>query len=167
MTETLDSVPISPTAAEELAALVSKATTLSKLALDMTRLCIEIGDGLPAVVKAQVDAAIAELAPVGPQFYRSAAIAPDDLEALFPSGYGDNQPWYVICVGRRPGLYASAADADDQVRGVPNQLRKKKDSHEEALLYYRSQYRIGECTRISEAPPASHVLVQAGSSQSQ
>ncbi|KAF8130398.1 hypothetical protein K438DRAFT_1999432 [Mycena galopus ATCC 62051] len=160
-----DGAPVPPTPTEELAVLVSKVTALSKYALDMTRLCIEIGEGLPDIVKAQVDSAITELTPAGPHFYHTAAISPDNLEALFPAGYSDNQPWYVVCVGHRPGLYASSADADDQVRGVPNQSRKKKDSREEALLYYRSQYRLGECERVSEAPPASHVPVQAGSSQ--
>ncbi|KAF8146484.1 hypothetical protein K438DRAFT_504603 [Mycena galopus ATCC 62051] len=108
MTEALDSAPIPPTPAEELAVLISKVTALSKYALDMTRLCIEIGEDLPDVVKAHVDSAIAELGPAGPQFYHTAAISPEDLEGLFPAGYGDNQPWYVVCVGRRPGLYASS-----------------------------------------------------------
>jgi hypothetical protein len=42
------------------------------------------------------------------KFYHSAALAPDELDALFPAGYGDNIHWHVVCVGRRPGLYASA-----------------------------------------------------------
>ncbi|KAF8210718.1 hypothetical protein K438DRAFT_1958940 [Mycena galopus ATCC 62051] len=159
-----DGAPVPPTPTEELAVLVSKVTALSKYALDMTRLCIEIGEGLPDIVKAQVDSAITELTPAARTFI---TLRPYHLTfgSPLPCWLRDNQPWYVVCVGHRPGLYASSADADDQVRGVPNQSRKKKDSREEALLYYRSQYRLGECERVSEAPPASHVPVQAGSSQ--
>ncbi|KAJ7722467.1 hypothetical protein B0H14DRAFT_3520318 [Mycena olivaceomarginata] len=147
---------IAPTSEQEMAALVSKVTVMSKLALDMTRLCIEINDKLPAVVQGQVVAALAS-----PWAPFSITAPPDeiDIDAMFPAGYGEHQAWYVVCVGRHPGLYASYADADDQVRGVPNQSRKKKDSLQEALLYYRTQYRQGECERVSEAPPASHVLV--------
>ncbi|KAJ7229672.1 hypothetical protein B0H12DRAFT_1240204 [Mycena haematopus] len=147
-------------AQQELAAWVAKVTSLSKIALDVTRLCIEVNADLPAFLEAQVAAAVAQVTPPAPRFYRSAAIAPDDLDKLFPPGYGDNLAWHVVCVGRRPGLYATSADADDQVRGIPNQSRKKKDSRQEALFYYRSQYALGECERVSEAPPASHVVVE-------
>ncbi|KAJ6464566.1 hypothetical protein C8R45DRAFT_1107437 [Mycena sanguinolenta] len=117
-------------------------------------------DELLAVVKRQLDAAVEKLTPPAPHFYHSAAPAPDDLAVLFPPGYGDNIAWHVVCVGRRPGLYASPTDADDQVRGIPKQSRKKKDSRQEALSYYRSQYDLGECARVSEAPPVSHVPVE-------
>ncbi|KAJ7691220.1 hypothetical protein B0H14DRAFT_3532031 [Mycena olivaceomarginata] len=152
---------IAPTSEQEMAAVVSKVTAMSKLALDMTRLCIEVNDKLPAVVQAQVVDALASVAPQGPAFHHSAAPLPDEIDAMFPLGYGENQPWYVVCVGRRPGLYASYADVDDQVRGVPNQSRKRKDTLREALLYYRTQYRLGECERVLEAPPASASHVAA------
>ncbi|KAJ7838107.1 hypothetical protein B0H14DRAFT_2588834 [Mycena olivaceomarginata] len=106
---------------------------------------LRAGDGgaglqnkLPAVVQAQVVDALASVAPQGPAFHHSAAPLPDEIDAMFPLGYGENQP---------------CADADDQVRGVPNQSRKRKDTLREALLYYRTQYRLGECERVSEAPP--------------
>ncbi|KAJ7797374.1 hypothetical protein B0H14DRAFT_3493785 [Mycena olivaceomarginata] len=106
--------PLSP--AEELAALRSKVSSLSKLAWDLTY-------DVPRIVKSHADAAVAKAAP---KFYHSAALAPDELDTLFPAGYGDNIHWHVVCVGRRPGLYASAADADDQIRGVPKQSHKER-----------------------------------------
>ncbi|KAJ7442102.1 hypothetical protein B0H11DRAFT_2251729 [Mycena galericulata] len=164
-----------PTPEEELAALVAQVGALSKLALDMTRSCIDISDSIPRIVRAQVippiakilppgplfdsiprivraqvDAAIAKILPPGPLFFRSVAPTPAQIEARFPPGTGDNQPWYVVCIGRSPGLYATSQEADDQVNGVPNQSRKKKDSRQEALLYYRSQYEIGEVMQVSE-----------------
>ncbi|KAJ7862583.1 hypothetical protein B0H14DRAFT_2575250 [Mycena olivaceomarginata] len=130
----------------------------------MTRLCIDVNDNLPALVQSQVAAAVAAVTSPGPKWYHSPAPSPDEMDAMFPPGYLDNVQWYVVCVGRRPGLYSSYQDADDQVRGVPNQLRKRKDSRQEALLYYRSQFRTGGCERVSEAQPAgythSHVEVE-------
>ncbi|KAJ7797774.1 hypothetical protein B0H14DRAFT_3493261 [Mycena olivaceomarginata] len=146
--EPSENTPLTP--AEELTALRFKVSSLSKLALDLTRLCIEINDDVPHIVKSHVDAAVAKAAP---KFYHSAAPAPDELEALFPPGYGDSIAWYVVCVGRRPGLYASFPWRS---QAVP----QKKDSRQEALLYYRAQYDLGECERVSEARPALHVDVE-------
>ncbi|KAJ7195412.1 hypothetical protein B0H12DRAFT_1245565 [Mycena haematopus] len=176
MAQDTETVTVAPTTEEELdpalapqqlAELVSKVTSLSKMTVDMTRLCIDINADLPVVLKAQVAADVALATPAAPRFYHSAALAPDELDKLFPPGYGDNLAWHVVCVGRRPGLYASSADADDQVRGIPNQSRKKKDSRQEALFYYRTQYTLGECERVSEAPPASHVNVEVVTGKSQ
>ncbi|KAJ7314849.1 hypothetical protein DFH08DRAFT_821176 [Mycena albidolilacea] len=156
MAQNTAAATIAPTSQQEMEALVTKVTALSKLALDMTRLCIEVNDSLPAVIQGQI---------VTPAqvFYHSAAPLPDEIDAMFPPGLFDNQPWHVVCVGRRPGLYASHLDADDQVRNIPNQSRKRKDTREEALIYYRTQYRAGECERVSEAPPASFVPVPTAS----
>ncbi|KAJ7883020.1 hypothetical protein B0H14DRAFT_2565092 [Mycena olivaceomarginata] len=140
MAQTDTSTTIAPTSQQELGALVSKVTALSKLTLDMTRLCIEVNDALPAVVQGQVVAALAAAVP-SITWYHSAAPLPDEIDAMFPPGLFDNEPWHVVCIGRRPGLYASYMDADDQVRNVPNQSRKRKDTREEALLYYRAQHR--------------------------
>ncbi|KAJ7347682.1 hypothetical protein DFH08DRAFT_808464 [Mycena albidolilacea] len=153
--ELSENTPLSP--AEELTALRFKVSSLTKLVLDLTRLCIEINDDVPHIVKSHVDTVVAKVAS---KFYHSAALVPDELEALFPAGYGDNIAWHVMCIGRRPGLYASSPDADDQVRGVPGQSRKTKDSRREALLYYRAQYELGECAHISEARPASQIDVK-------
>ncbi|KAJ6476814.1 hypothetical protein C8R45DRAFT_1102110 [Mycena sanguinolenta] len=151
---------LAATPEQQMRVLVSKINALTRTALDLTRQCVDINEEFPMVLKAHVDAAVARLAPAGPRFYHSAAPVPDELDKMFPPGYGDNIPWHVVCIGRRPGLYASAADADDQVRGVPNQSRKKKDSRQEVLAYYRAQYTSGECERVSEAPPTSHVAVE-------
>ncbi|KAJ7893423.1 hypothetical protein B0H14DRAFT_3427495 [Mycena olivaceomarginata] len=145
------------TSEQEMAALVAKVTTLSKLALDMTRLCIDVNDNLPALVQSQVAAAVAAVTSPGPKWYHSPAPSPDEMDAMFPPGYLDNVQWYVVCVGRRPRpLYQ---DADDQVRGVPNQLRKRKDSRQEALLYYRSPVpRRGGMSLPPPLPPPRGLL---------
>ncbi|KAJ7790152.1 hypothetical protein B0H14DRAFT_2626336 [Mycena olivaceomarginata] len=119
MAQTDTSTTIAPTSQQELGALVSKVTALSKLTLDMTRLCIEVNDALPTVVQGQVAAALAAAVP-SVTWYHSAAPLPDEIDAMFPPGLFDNEPWHVVCIGRRPGLYASYMDADDQVRNVPS-----------------------------------------------
>ncbi|KAJ6614468.1 hypothetical protein B0H10DRAFT_1950603 [Mycena sp. CBHHK59/15] len=60
---------------QELAALVSQVAALSKIALDMTRHCLDINEKLPRVVRAQVDAAIAEHTPAT-AFYEETAPTP-------------------------------------------------------------------------------------------
>ncbi|KAJ6548366.1 hypothetical protein B0H19DRAFT_1298949 [Mycena capillaripes] len=124
---------------QELAALIAQVGALSKIALDMTRHCIEINDQLPRVVRAQVDAALAGLTPA-PAFVQGAAPTPAELEAAFPPGRGDNQTWYVVCIGCRPGLYATPEEADDQVLGIPGQSRRKMSGRGPALAYYRHMY---------------------------
>ncbi|KAJ6452168.1 hypothetical protein C8R47DRAFT_1229514 [Mycena vitilis] len=148
------------TSDQDMAAMVSQLAALSKLALKMTALCIDVGERLPHVIQAQVDAKVAAALdaamPSDPavEFYRSAGPTPDEIDAQFPQGRGDNQEWHVVCVGRNPGLYATSTEADSQVLGVPHQARKKKDNRQEALLYYRTQHGLGEVMRVSEAPPS-------------
>ncbi|KAJ7775780.1 hypothetical protein B0H14DRAFT_2631816 [Mycena olivaceomarginata] len=86
--------PSPPPPQQELGALVSKVTALSKLTLDMTRLCIEVNGivnhALPAVVQGQVAAALAAAVP-SVTWYHSAAPLPDEIDAMFPPGLFDNE----------------------------------------------------------------------------
>ncbi|KAJ7866847.1 hypothetical protein B0H14DRAFT_3442239 [Mycena olivaceomarginata] len=129
--------------------LVDKA--MSKLALDMTRHCIDLTDKIPRVVRAQVEAAVAEVHPPV-AFSQGIAPTPAQLEAQFPSGRGDNQAWYVVCIGRQPGLYATADEADAQVLGVPDQYRRKVVGRIPALAYYRQMYDLQRVMRLTEIP---------------
>ncbi|KAJ7033994.1 hypothetical protein C8F04DRAFT_1260492 [Mycena alexandri] len=160
-----------PSSDQELASLLSNVAALSKLALNMTRKCIDITEAVPRVLQAQVDAQVdtridaaiddavdAAFAAVndstGPAFYQSPAPTPDQMDARHPPGNNDNVPHYVITIGRRPGLYIGSQDAEDQVRGVPDMARKRKDNRQEALLWYCTQYALGKAMTISEIPPA-------------
>ncbi|KAJ6575725.1 hypothetical protein DFH09DRAFT_1311778 [Mycena vulgaris] len=136
--------------AEELAALIAHVSALSKLALSMTKHCIEIHDAIPKVVASQVAAALAGTLPPAPQFIEGGAITPANLAATHPPGHGDHQSWYVVIVGREPGMYRSSTEADAQVNGVPGQFRQKKASRVEALSFYRSKFNTGEVTKLTE-----------------
>ncbi|KAJ7511236.1 hypothetical protein B0H11DRAFT_1899704 [Mycena galericulata] len=151
------STTTAPTPAQELAALVAQVSYLSKLGLEMTKHCIDINNAIPRVVLAQVDAAAATNttaapAPQSPQFVPGVPRTPAQMEALHPPGTGDQQPWYVVWVGREPGLYATSAEADAQVNGVPGQFRRKKDSLHEAQAFYRLQYNSNAVAKLVEAP---------------
>ncbi|KAJ6547987.1 hypothetical protein DFH09DRAFT_1087450 [Mycena vulgaris] len=140
----------SPTPAQELAALVAKVAALSKLALDMTKLTMDINDAVPGVIASQVTQAVDVLTPTAPQFMHGTARTPDQMDALFPPGVGDHQLWYVVIVGREPGLYNSSVAADAEVNGVPGQFRQKKASRVEALAFYRNRYNDSAVAKISE-----------------
>ncbi|KAJ6451806.1 hypothetical protein C8R45DRAFT_1041692 [Mycena sanguinolenta] len=123
---------------------------LSKLGLEVTRHCLEVNERLPPVLQAHVEAALAELRPPSPLFYKGIAPTPAHLEEMFPAGSGDGQMWHVVCVGRQPGLYATSQEADAQVHGVPDQSRRKVSGRAAALAYYRDMYEANKVMRLTE-----------------
>ncbi|KAF8171610.1 hypothetical protein K438DRAFT_1982026 [Mycena galopus ATCC 62051] len=161
MANTSALVPAASNSEQELAALVSQVAALSKLAVDLTERSVDSNEKLPRVVQAQVEAALAEARPPTPAFFEYDAPTPVELEALFPAGRGDNQAWHVVCVGRKPGLYAASDEADEQVRGVPEQSRRKMAGRATALAYYRNMYEQGKVTCLTEIPPHNTVRAAA------
>ncbi|KAJ7463444.1 hypothetical protein B0H11DRAFT_2240919 [Mycena galericulata] len=131
----------------EMAALVALVARLSSATLDATRLAVEVQAKLPAVVAAEVAASTAATAAAAsteaaaaasPLLVHQAARTPTALEAAFPEGSGE--VWYVIIIGREPGMYRTAAEADSLCNGIPNQLKAKKTSRREALAWYHERY---------------------------
>ncbi|KAJ6539874.1 hypothetical protein DFH09DRAFT_1323424 [Mycena vulgaris] len=145
----------SPTPAQELAALVAKVAALFKLALEMMKLTMDIDDAIPNVVASQVAEAVAATQPLVPQFVEGVASTPAQMDAMFPPGFGDHQPWYVVIVGREPGLYGSSVRADAEVNGVPGQFRQKKSSRIEALAFYRNRYNDNAVIKLNEVVVAA------------
>ncbi|KAJ7774528.1 hypothetical protein DFH07DRAFT_952238 [Mycena maculata] len=130
MTDT--NVPTATTTAtpeQEMAVLLAQLAALSRSSLDITRACID-------------------LTATGPSFVFGVPQTPDELDALFPPGRGDNQVWHVVTIGRNPGF----AEADDEVLGIPNQHRRRKTSRQEALAYYRHQWGLSAVIKLTEAP---------------
>ncbi|KAJ6566708.1 hypothetical protein B0H19DRAFT_1257900 [Mycena capillaripes] len=123
-----------PTPEQELAALAMQITDLSKLAI-------------PAVVAAHV----AAIRPTV-MFEWGTAPTPDEMETAFPSGPNESGVWYVVCVGRQPGLYFNSLEADEQVKGVPNQFCQKKTSRREALDFYHYKFDRNEVKKLTEVP---------------
>ncbi|KAJ7818922.1 hypothetical protein B0H13DRAFT_2454194 [Mycena leptocephala] len=135
-----------PTPEEELAALLARVADLSRLSVSITQHCFQLQERIPAVVAAH----LAALSPRGPDFEVGVAITPDALERRFPPGVADLATWYVVAVGREPGIFISHDEAEDQVKGVPNFCREKKKSRREALDFYRHKYEHHEVMKLTE-----------------
>ncbi|KAJ7277779.1 hypothetical protein C8J57DRAFT_1503618 [Mycena rebaudengoi] len=138
-----------PIPTQEMATLVAKVARLSKLAVELTSLVIEIQTELPGLLKAEIDAALGD-ENTDNLWVAGSPLAPDELEAIFPPGVGDTQTWYVVLRGQNPGLYPSYNDCDEQVRGVPKQFRQKKSGRLEALAFYRRHYTEGGVEKWTE-----------------
>ncbi|KAJ6499770.1 hypothetical protein DFH09DRAFT_1076369 [Mycena vulgaris] len=182
----MNAATTSPTPTQELAALVAKVAALSKLALEMTKLTMDIDgmarltssflthfilDAIPNVIASQVAEAVAAiqrksiqlpLDPISPslpasapQFVEGVASTPDQMEAMFPPGFGDHQ----ACNHHRLSV-----GADAEVNGVPGQFRQKKASRIEALAFYRNRYNDNAVIKLNEvvvAAPAPTPAVAA------
>ncbi|KAK7028435.1 hypothetical protein R3P38DRAFT_3519159 [Favolaschia claudopus] len=123
---------------------------LSKLALRVARTCVEINEKFPRIIHDIVDSAVAgALRDSDPLFVITEAPSPADVEGKLADG-NENAPYYVVCVGREPGLYLDSAIADDQVRGVPDQARRKITGRTAALNHYRDMYNQGKAKRVNE-----------------
>ncbi|KAJ7114638.1 hypothetical protein C8R43DRAFT_1138297 [Mycena crocata] len=147
-----------PTPAEELAAVLAQVAVVTKLSVDMTKLCIDLHQKIPVLVARSAAAAAAPpVAPAvaAPLFIEGVARTPAQLEAAFPPGHGDKLQWYVVCIGREPGLYATSDESERQVNGIPRQFRIRKGSRVEALNFYRERYEEQAVSKINEAPPAA------------
>ncbi|KAJ7214191.1 hypothetical protein C8J57DRAFT_1612119 [Mycena rebaudengoi] len=95
---------------------------------ESTRLAIEVQDRLPAVL-ARAN---------GPPFTAGTPISPETLATFIPPNSGET--WYVVIVGREPGMYRTPTEANLQTDGVPGQFSQKKTSRREALDFYRERF---------------------------
>ncbi|KAJ7198695.1 hypothetical protein C8J57DRAFT_1262251 [Mycena rebaudengoi] len=141
--------PTAPSPSTEFEAFTAKVASISKLAVELTKMAIDV-QKLPAIVAAQVEAAARAVLP-DTLWVRGTPLTPDELEAKFPPGNGDHQTWYVVIRGRNPGLYPSSNDCDVQVRGVPNEFRQKKTGRVEALAFYHQHYLRDEVEMWNDA----------------
>ncbi|KAK7040426.1 hypothetical protein R3P38DRAFT_3180138 [Favolaschia claudopus] len=143
---------------------------LSILALEMAKHCVDLNDleRLPRVIAAEAAASVLDdqMAALGlaasaaavnlalifaaATFVQGVAPTPAEMETTFQPGNGDNQTWYVVCVGRMPGLYPDADSANAQVLGVPDQSRRKVSGRVAALAYYRQMYEDNKVMRLNE-----------------
>ncbi|KAJ7231647.1 hypothetical protein C8J57DRAFT_1251010 [Mycena rebaudengoi] len=126
--------PTAPSPSAEFEAFTAKVASISKLAVELTKMAIDV-QKLPAIVAAQVEAAVRAVLP-DTLWVRGTPLTPDELEAKFPPGNGDHQ---------------TCNDCDVQVRGVPNEFRQKKTGRVEALAFYRQHYLRDEVKMWNDA----------------
>ncbi|KAJ7632051.1 hypothetical protein B0H17DRAFT_1149998 [Mycena rosella] len=125
---------------EELAAMVAG---LSQMSLVIAQHCFDLQTQLPLAFNAAVAEAIAAALPPPTVLVKGVPRTPDQLDAAHPPGSGDDIPYHVVTTGREPGLYASVAESDAQVHGVPSKPLRKA-TRMEALAYYCSMYEDGK-----------------------
>ncbi|KAJ6631649.1 hypothetical protein B0H10DRAFT_2207271 [Mycena sp. CBHHK59/15] len=98
MTSTPANATTPSNSSDELQALVAQVSALSKMALDMTTICIDVQAKLPHVVASKVAAAVEAVKPEAPGWVRSVPRTPGQLEAAHPPGSGDDLSKYSLHV---------------------------------------------------------------------
>ncbi|KAJ7633978.1 hypothetical protein B0H17DRAFT_1149813 [Mycena rosella] len=128
---------------EEMEELVAMVAGLSQMSLVIAQRCVDLQTQLPLAFNAAVVEAVAAALPPPTVLVKGVPRTLDQLDAAHPPGSGDDIPYHVVTTGREPGLYASVAESDTQVHGVPSK-RLQKATCMEALAYYRSMYEDGK-----------------------
>ncbi|KAJ7896234.1 hypothetical protein B0H14DRAFT_3425590 [Mycena olivaceomarginata] len=128
MTTLASSTATQPSTPTEMEALVALVVCLSTASMDVVRLAAKVQAKIPAVVALEAAAA------------HASATAAADAAAQASPVWGSGETWYVVICGRKPGMYRTAKEANDNCDGVPNQLKQKKTSRLEALAWYRQLY---------------------------
>ncbi|KAJ6554109.1 hypothetical protein B0H10DRAFT_1967952 [Mycena sp. CBHHK59/15] len=133
---------------EELQALIANVAQLAKQSVALTKMCRDLQEELPGII-----ARIARPRPsTDAIFVRGVPKAPVQVELETRSAQdGNSIAWYVVWIGREPGLYASIEDADVQVKGCPNQQYRRKTGKREALQFYAQLYEGGKVEKWTEA----------------
>ncbi|KAJ6614214.1 hypothetical protein B0H10DRAFT_2221524 [Mycena sp. CBHHK59/15] len=124
-----------PTIRQDLGALVAtvakftvRADSLSGMGRDLQD---KLSDILDQLKKEDADDHL---------FIREPAKDPATVKAEHASEPDGSRPWWVVYIGREPGLYNTIDAANAQIKGCPNQQYRRKGSKGEALLFYKLMY---------------------------
>ncbi|KAJ7659736.1 hypothetical protein DFH06DRAFT_1326756 [Mycena polygramma] len=120
-----------PSAHEELRAVIATVTDLLDKAHALTTSAQALYDRLPGLVDL-----INEEAADNNVFVRAPAKTPAQVAAEHVSEPDGSRPWWVVFVGREPGLYTTIEAANCQIKGCRGQEYRRKASKAEALAFY-------------------------------
>ncbi|KAJ6527492.1 hypothetical protein B0H19DRAFT_1084036 [Mycena capillaripes] len=135
-----------PNAREELAALIATADKLQLRANSLARTATLVRDKVHDVLRTLNEEAVADNV-----WVRAVAKTPDTVEAEHAAAPDGSHPWWVVFVGREPGLYTTVQDSDAQIKGCPHQqCRRRRNSKAEALFFYRRMHEQGEVVKWVE-----------------
>ncbi|KAJ7823227.1 hypothetical protein B0H14DRAFT_3470206 [Mycena olivaceomarginata] len=90
------------------------------------------------------------------QIFGSARVAktPAEVAAEQANAPAGTQQWWIVYVGREPGLYSTLEEAVAQTIKCPNQQwRSRKADKRKALDYYRARYEANEVVKWVELVP--------------
>ncbi|KAJ6479432.1 hypothetical protein C8R47DRAFT_1218990 [Mycena vitilis] len=65
---------------------------------------------------------------------------PAQVAAEYADEADGTRPWWVVYVGREPGVYTTSEAADAQTKGCPGQQQRRRESKSEALALYARHY---------------------------
>ncbi|KAJ6617322.1 hypothetical protein B0H10DRAFT_2218661 [Mycena sp. CBHHK59/15] len=120
-----------PTARDGLRAVVTTVRKLLNKATALTRIAEELNDKLPEILDQ-----LNEEATEDNIFVREVPKTPAQVAALHTSASEGTRPWWVVFIGREPGIYDTVEAANDQIKGCPNQEYRRKGSKPEVLAFY-------------------------------
>ncbi|KAJ7178245.1 hypothetical protein C8R46DRAFT_1029733 [Mycena filopes] len=83
-------------------------------------------------------------------FLEGTPATPDELAAAFADTADAHSYYWVVTIGREPGLYPTDGAATDQTRGVPNQFQQRLPGLDMALAFYRNAYDQNKVHKVFE-----------------
>ncbi|KAJ7902927.1 hypothetical protein B0H13DRAFT_2335448 [Mycena leptocephala] len=142
---TATAAPNVPNPREVLGEAIATVEKLLDCADSLTRLAESLQDQLPLLLNSLNEEATADNV-----WVRVVAKTPEQVEAEHEAVPHGSRPWWVVYIGRDPGLYTTIEQADRQIKGCPNQQYRRKSSKFEALSYYRLMYENNEVQKWVE-----------------
>ncbi|KAJ6506410.1 hypothetical protein C8R47DRAFT_1209587 [Mycena vitilis] len=131
---------------EELRAVIATVNALVERARALTAVVEDLQELLPHILD-RIDTPLSD-----PIFVRVHPVCtPAQVTAQFANHPDGSRPWWVVYVGREPGLYTTYEDADVQIKRCPGQQYRRKDSKAEALAFYTRQYELKRVEKWVEA----------------
>ncbi|KAF8209554.1 hypothetical protein K438DRAFT_1753897 [Mycena galopus ATCC 62051] len=144
---------------DELAAVIATVSELTLEARRLSHTAQTLQERLPYLLdRFQADAdrltsfqAAAEPIPASDNLWVGApAKTPAQVAADHANAADGQRHWWVMFVGREPGLYTTVDEANAQVLGVPGQQYRKHKSKREALDFYKAKHEAGEVCKWVE-----------------
>ncbi|KAJ7155293.1 hypothetical protein C8R46DRAFT_1041460 [Mycena filopes] len=93
-----------------------------------------------------------------PTFLEGTPATPNELAAAFTDAAQAHSYYWVVTIGREPGLYLTDGAATDQTRGVPNQFQQRLPGLDMALAFYRNAYdqnKVRTCSLVLKLPASA------------
>ncbi|KAJ7888671.1 hypothetical protein B0H14DRAFT_2562244 [Mycena olivaceomarginata] len=122
----------------ELMAVLATVDELVLRAADFQRTAQELQKKLPAMVQSLTEQQAADNT-----WVRAVAKTPNQVALEHISAPAGSRAWWVVYVGREPGLYSTIEAADAQIKGCPNQQYRRKADKTEALNFYIHKHNEG------------------------
>ncbi|KAJ7740986.1 hypothetical protein B0H14DRAFT_2637928 [Mycena olivaceomarginata] len=139
--------PINPR--RELMVVLANVDHLVVRARKLTRAAEQIQKALPAILD-RLNEEEAE----DNIWVRAVAKTPAQVAADHANVPDGTQQWWIVYVGREPGIYSTLEEALAQTNKCPNQQwRSRKGGKREALDFYRARYEANEVVKWVELLP--------------